>query len=102
MLSRLLRQLLFVLIHGVASVLVAVQKVYQLVWVNKSNAVQNEVTKSDIKLILEHMPKMSKKLKHIVVLADTDHHSLGDLARVVIWSLVAGVPYVSFHDITGD
>ncbi|KAM3964932.1 transport and golgi organization 14 [Aphomia sociella] len=102
MLSRLLRQFLFTFIHFVVNVLVAIQNVYHQFWVKKSDLFKGEVTKNDIKIILEHMPKMNKKLNHLVVLADTNFHTLGDLARVVIWSLVLGIPYVSFHDITGE
>ncbi|XP_053604657.1 dehydrodolichyl diphosphate synthase complex subunit nus1 [Plodia interpunctella] len=100
MLSRLFRQFLFALIHWAVNLLVAVQNVYQQIWCSSSS--ESEVNQSDIKIILENMPKITKKLKHLVVQADTDHHSLADLARVVIWSLVAGIPYVSFYDITGE
>lgn len=44
---------------------------------------------------------MKKKLEHLVVLADTNVHSMSDLALLVIWSLIMGIPFVSFHDITG-
>ncbi|XP_026749029.1 dehydrodolichyl diphosphate synthase complex subunit Nus1 [Galleria mellonella] len=102
MLSRLLRQFLYNLIHLIVSVLVAVQNVYHQFWDIKSNLFKSEVTNNDIKIILKLITKMNKKLNHLVILADTDHHSLADLARVVIWSLIAGIPYVSFHDITGE
>lgn len=101
MLSRLLRHILFSLVHLVVNVLVAVQNVYLQFWVKKCSLSKDEVTKSDIRMVLEHVPRMSKRLRHLVVQADIDHHDMSDLARVVIWSLVAGVPYVSFHDITG-
>ncbi|CAH2235582.1 jg4513 [Pararge aegeria aegeria] len=45
---------------------------------------------------------MKKKLKHLVVLVDTNVHSMSDLALLVIWSLIVGIPFVSFHDITGQ
>lgn len=102
MLSRLLRQVLFTLVHLAVGLLVAVQNVYRRFWTNKCYLSTDSVTKNDIQMILEHVPRMTKKLKHLVLLADTDHHSLSDLARLVIWSLVSGVPYVSFHDITGN
>lgn len=101
MLSRLLRQLLFTLTHLVVNVLVAVQNVYWQFWTRKPDSTSDERPEKDIKMILNHMPNMKKKPKHLVVLADTHEHSLKSLASVVIWSLVAGVPYVSFHDITG-
>ncbi|XP_059049931.1 dehydrodolichyl diphosphate synthase complex subunit Nus1 [Achroia grisella] len=102
MLSRLLRQFLFKIVHLIVNVLVAVQNVYHQFWIKKCNLYKGEVTKKDINIIRNVMPKMNKKLNHIVILADTEHHSLGDLARVVIWSLVAGIPYFSFHDVTGE
>ncbi|XP_013191509.2 dehydrodolichyl diphosphate synthase complex subunit Nus1 [Amyelois transitella] len=103
MLSRLFRQFLFALVHWAVNILVAVQNVYQQFWVQKwCISSKSEVNKNDIKVILENMPKMKKNLKHLVVQADTDNHSLRDLARIVIWSLVAGIPFVSFHDITGE
>lgn len=101
MLSRLLRHILFSLVHLVVNALVAVQNVYLQFWVKKSNLSKDEVTKSDIRMVLEHVPRMSKRLKHLVVQADLVHQDMSELARVVIWSLVAAVPYVSFHDITG-
>lgn len=101
MLSRLLRQFLFTLTHLVVNVLVAVQNVYSRFWAKEDDFPCNQGTENDIKVILKHLPNMKKKPKHLVVLADTSEHSLHSLALVVIWSLVAGVPYVSFHDITG-
>ncbi|XP_049872802.1 dehydrodolichyl diphosphate synthase complex subunit NUS1 [Pectinophora gossypiella] len=102
MLSRLLRQFLFTLIHLVVSLLVAVKNVYHRYWVKRSSSYKDEVTKSDIQMILEHVPRVNKKLKHLVLIADSEQQSLSELARLVVWSLVAGVPYVSLHDITGD
>lgn len=102
MLSQLLRQFLFTIVHFVISLLVAVQNVYSRLWVKKCILPQNEVTKSDIKVILEHLPRVTKKLKHLVILTDTEEHSFSTLARMVIWSLVAGISYVSFYDITGE
>lgn len=101
MLSRLLRQFLFTLTHLVVTVLVAIQNVYNQFWTKKSVSTSEFIPEDDIKMILNHMPNMKKKPKHLVVLADTHEHSFKNLASVVIWSLVAGVPYVSFHDITG-
>ncbi|XP_028165812.1 dehydrodolichyl diphosphate synthase complex subunit Nus1 [Ostrinia furnacalis] len=102
MLSRLLRQFLFTLTHWVVNVLVAVQNVYCRFWTKKGDFPSDQGTEKDIKVILKHLPDIKKKPKHLVVLADTSEHSLQSLALVVIWSLVAGVPYVSFHDITGE
>lgn len=100
MLSRLIRQFLFILVHFVVNVLVAIQNVYHRSWVRRE-VLDDEVTKNDVIMIMEHVPKMKKNLKHLVVLVDTNHHSMSELARVVIWSLIIGIPYVSFHDITG-
>lgn len=82
-------------------VLVAVQNFYQQFSGKKCSLQEETVTKSDIRLLLEHVPRIRKSPKHVVFLADTDNHTFSDLAQVVIWSLVAGIPYVSFHDITG-
>ncbi|XP_026743846.1 dehydrodolichyl diphosphate synthase complex subunit nus1 [Trichoplusia ni] len=101
MLSRLLSQVLLTLVHLVVNILVAVQNVYSRIRNKKCTLHQDEVTKSDIKVILENVPRVTKKLKHLVILTDTDHHSLSDLSRMVIWSLVAGISYVSFYDLTG-
>lgn len=101
MLSRLLRQLLFSLIHLVMDVLVAIQNFYQQFSTRKCSLQEEKATKSDIRLLLEHVPRIRKSPKHVVFLADTDNHTISDLANVVIWSLVAGIPYLSFHDITG-
>lgn len=102
MLSRLLRQVLFTLLHFLVSVLVAVQNVYNRVLACKNKLLREELTKREIKTIIERMPKIYKQLKHVVMLVDMDHHSLSDIARLVIWNLVAGVPYVSFFDTTGN
>ncbi|XP_032516327.1 dehydrodolichyl diphosphate synthase complex subunit Nus1 isoform X2 [Danaus plexippus] len=61
-----------------------------------------QVTKTDVLTLLEKVPKLQKSLKHLVVLTNTDVHSTSDLAKLVIWSLIVGVPYVSFYDITGN
>lgn len=101
MLSRLLRELLFNIVHLVLSLLVAVQNVYRRFRRDKWNEPEENVTKNDIKLILDSIPRDQSKLKHLVVIADTDRHSLSDFAKLLIWSLVAGVPYLSFYDISG-
>ncbi|CAF4951299.1 unnamed protein product [Pieris macdunnoughi] len=101
MLSRLIRQILFVLLHLVVSVLVAIQNVYHRFCVKMSNLPKNQTVNNEVMTVLGHVPLITKELKHLVVLVDTDHHTLTDLARVVIWSLVFGISYVSFHDITG-
>lgn len=100
MLSRLLRQVLFTFIHFIVSLLVAVQNVYNQLLVHKNSSFGKEVTKSEIKMIIEQLPRFNKELKHIVMLVD--HHNLSDLARLVIWSLVTGIPYLSFFDTTGE
>ncbi|XP_041980227.1 dehydrodolichyl diphosphate synthase complex subunit Nus1 [Aricia agestis] len=102
MLSRLLRQFLFTLVHLVVNILVAVQNVYLGLFNNKIHLSVDKVTNEDILKLIECSPKMQKKLKHLVVLANTSHHSMCDLARIVIWSLVLGVPYISFYDVTGE
>lgn len=102
MLSQLLRQILFTLVHFIVNILVAVQNVYHQFWDKNYILQKDEVTKSDIKLILEHVPRVTKKLKHLVVLVDSDQHTLSDLARMVIWSLVAGISYVSFYDLSDN
>ncbi|XP_014355796.2 dehydrodolichyl diphosphate synthase complex subunit Nus1 [Papilio machaon] len=102
MLSRLIRQILFILVHFVVNILVAIQNVYHRLWVRRCKVLDDEVTKNDVIMIKKHVPKMKKSLKHLVVLVDTNHHSMSDLARLVIWSLITGIPYVSFHDITGE
>lgn len=102
MLSRLLRQLLFYFVHFVVDVLVAVQKIWQQYSSKKCSLPVEKSKHSDIRMILDHMPKITKSLKHLVFIADTQNHTYEDLAQVVIWGLVAGIPFVSFHDITGQ
>ncbi|KAI5636281.1 dehydrodolichyl diphosphate synthase complex subunit nus1 [Phthorimaea operculella] len=53
-------------------------------------------------MILDIVPRLNKKLNHLVVVTESGRPSLEELARVVIWTLVAGVPYISFHDVTGE
>lgn len=101
MLSRLLRQFLFFLVHFIVNILVAVQKIYYRLCDKKSILADNQVTKREVLILLNSVPKMKKKLEHLVVLADTNVHSMSDLALLVIWSLILGIPFVSFHDITG-
>lgn len=101
MLARFLRHVLFNLVHLVFTILVAVKSVHRRIVTRQADLNKKEVSKSDIKLILDSVPHFRKKLHHLVMLADTDHHTLSDLAFIVIWSLLAGVPYISFYDVTG-
>lgn len=101
MLSRLLREFLFHLVHLVVNLLVAVQNVYHSFSAKKDSLPRSEVTATEIGILMRHAPTLKKRPQHLVMLADTEHHCMSDLARVVIWSLVAGVPYISFHDVTG-
>ncbi|XP_004932689.1 dehydrodolichyl diphosphate synthase complex subunit Nus1 [Bombyx mori] len=102
MLSRLLRQFLFALLHLILNFIVGAQNVYCRYWLKKHSLQDYEVTKTDLKLIVKHIPKLSKQPKHLVVLSDSDYHSIDDLARMVIWSLVAGIPFLSFYDVSGQ
>ncbi|XP_047990279.1 dehydrodolichyl diphosphate synthase complex subunit nus1 [Leguminivora glycinivorella] len=102
MLSRLLGEFLLFLVHLTVNVLVAVQNVYHQFWAKRDDFPTCELTKREISVVMEHVPRLKKKLHHLVVLAHTEYHSLSDLARVVIWSLVAGIPYVSLYDVTGN
>ncbi|CAG4929396.1 unnamed protein product [Colias eurytheme] len=102
MLSKLIRQLLFILLHLVVKILVAVHHVYHRLCVKIRNIPKHQSIKSEVVTVLKHVPLITKKLNHLVVLADTDHHRIADLARIVIWSLAFGIPHISFHDITGD
>ncbi|XP_023948835.2 dehydrodolichyl diphosphate synthase complex subunit nus1 [Bicyclus anynana] len=101
MLSKILRQFLFILIHFVVKILVAVQNIYYQ-FCETRILPDKHVTKRDVLTLLDSVPKLKKKLKHLVVLVDTSVHSMSDLALLVIWSLIVGVPFVSFHDLTGQ
>lgn len=101
MLSQLIRQFLFILLHFVVNILVAIRNVYRRLCVKMCKLPRNKLLKSEVVAVVSHVPFITKKLNHLVVLADTDHHSLSDLARIVIWSLAFGIPYISFHDVTG-
>lgn len=102
MLSRLLREFLYYLVHLIVNVLVSLKHCYRR-FHNKNHCLsQKQVTKTDVLTLLEKVPKLQKSLKHLVVLTNTDVHSTSDLAKLVIWSLIVGVPYVSFYDITGE
>lgn len=101
MLSRLLRLFLFNLIHFVVDILVAGQNLYHRLCDKKCISPDSQVTKNDVLMLLDSVQKLKKKLKHLVVLADVNAHSMSDLASLVIWSLIVGIPFVSFHDITG-
>ncbi|CAG9133600.1 unnamed protein product [Plutella xylostella] len=101
MLARFFGNLLFNLVHLVLAILVAVNNVYRRFW-RKPAISRDEVTKYDLQLVRENVPQLRKKLHHLVMLSDTDQHSLDDLAFIVIWSLLVGIPYVTFYDITGD
>ncbi|XP_047531066.1 dehydrodolichyl diphosphate synthase complex subunit Nus1 [Vanessa atalanta] len=102
MLSKLLRQLLYILVHLVVKILVAVQNVSRRLCSKNCNLSKEQVTKRDVLMLLENVPKMKNKLKHLVVLADSNVHTISELAQLVIWNLVVGVPYVSFYDVTGS
>lgn len=100
MLSRLIRQFLFTLVHLFVNIIVSIRYVYHQ-FLHKKPTTDDVVKKDDLKKILEQMPRISKLPKHLVVLYNFEHQGLNDLAHVVIWSLVAGIPYVSFYDSTG-
>ncbi|CAH2084909.1 unnamed protein product [Euphydryas editha] len=101
MLSRLLRQFLFFVVHLVVKILVDVQNVYRRLYIENCNSPMGQVTKENILMLLENVPRQKNRLKHLVVLADSNVHTISDLAHLVIWSLVVGIPYVSFYDVTG-
>lgn len=101
MLSRLLRQFLFFIVHLVVKILVAVQNVYRKLFIKDCISPKGQVTKRDIQMLLEIVPRQKNRLKHLVVLANSNDHTINDLAQLVIWSLIVGIPYVSFYDVTG-
>lgn len=96
---QLLRECLYLLMHITINIIVTLQHFCRPFW-NKEGSSLNGMA-SDIEVLMKNVPKLTKTLNHLVVLADTKRHCMSDLARVVIWSRVARVPYVSFHDVTG-
>lgn len=100
MLSRLLREVLFTLIHVVLSLVTLVYNVRRRLWTKQWYFREKSVTKKDVELLVTRLHKAGPTLQHLVV-ADAGVLSCTDLARVLIWSLVAGVPFVSFYDVTG-
>lgn len=101
MLSRLLRQFLFFLVHLVVKILVAAQNVYRKLFIKDYSSAKGRVTNKDIQMLLEIVPRQKNRLKHLVVLANSNDHTINDLAQLVIWSLIVGIPYVTFYDVTG-
>lgn len=83
------------------SAIIFFQSIYRQFWSSK-DLEKDGVDLQDIKVILSHKEWLKKKLVHLIVVADTKYLSVEDLAKVVIWSLVYGVPYVSFYDVQGN
>ncbi|XP_050679012.1 dehydrodolichyl diphosphate synthase complex subunit nus1 [Leptidea sinapis] len=102
MLSRLIRQCLFILLHLVVNLLVAVKNIYRRLCVKLNYSNREQDVKTEVRIVLEHASNIRKELKHLVFFANTDEHSIEELARVVIWSLAFGIPFVSFYDETGQ
>ncbi|CAK1555412.1 unnamed protein product [Leptosia nina] len=66
------------------------------------NSPQYDSIITEVVSVREHVSSITKELRHLVVLVDTDQHSLNELARMIIWSLVFGISHISFYDITGE
>lgn len=55
--------------------------------------------------ILDNLQKATAKLKkmpkHLTILLGTEEPSHNDLAKLVLWSLTAGISFISFYDVQG-
>lgn len=56
---------------------------------------------SDVEYINLNVKNMTKIPNHMTVLLGTEDLSYSDIAKIIKWSLAAGINYVSFYDITG-
>lgn len=45
--------------------------------------------------------KLGKIPNHLTILLGHESHSVQDLSNIILWSLAAGVPFISFYDSNG-
>lgn len=53
---------------------------------------------SSLVYVYSEAQKLEKLPNHLTVLLAHENHSLKDLSNFILWSLAAGVPFISFYD----
>jgi len=56
----------------------------------------------DQDFICEHVKKLTKLPTHITFLLSTEEPCYDNLAKLVIWCITAGIPFISFYDYKGE
>lgn len=101
MLSRLIRLILFNLVHLIYTILEIICVLKQFVtfiW-NCRNVSNTHI--DDVLFIEKHSGTLKRIPKHVVYIVRNDDFSLIDFANLIIWSLTAGVSFISFYDKEG-
>lgn len=65
-----------------------------LLFSNRNSTVENDV-------LIELVKRVTKLPRHMVVILGHEKVSFQDLAKIISWCVIAGIPFVSFYDHNG-
>lgn len=91
-------KVLLVLLHILYS---GLEFLYDICIYVKINFIENNRNSKLEDAYIAKIQQFEKIPKHLTVILGTEKPSLQDLANLVLWSLNAGIPFISFYDHEG-
>lgn len=101
MLSKFVRIVLWVFIHILYTILENILVLWVYINLKIKEMGRLKCSKSSAEFVSENISGVLKKPQHLVLILDEENILYEDLARMIIWSLAAGISYFSFYDKTG-
>lgn len=101
MLSKLVRTFLWVFLHILYTILENILVLWVYINLKIKEIRRLKCSKDSAEFVSENISGVLKKPQHLVLILDEENILYEDLARLIIWSLAAGISYFSFYDKTG-
>lgn len=58
-------------------------------------------TSKNLKYVHNEARKLNKIPTHLTILVESENHSIKDITNLILWSLAAGISFVSLYDSRG-
>lgn len=93
MLTVTIYSVILYILHGIYDLMYIIHKFYV--------RLSNYWLRDDLEKLSKDFKKLSKRPHHLVFMLGNEEPSFKDLANIVLWSVSAGIPIISFYDHNG-
>lgn len=93
MLTVTIYSLILYILHGIYEMVRVIHTFYV--------RLSNYWIRDDLAKLSKDIKKLSKRPHHLVFMLGNEEPSFKDLANIVLWSISAGIPIISFYDHNG-